>query len=159
VYLGGAMTNLLRGEEIVSSAEGLISAKKQQGEFSLDLTVNTISRINTGGALDFGGSEYREASVSLLEPEKKTPDEPYGWWNLDTGDYLIRFNERIKIPAKGLIMVLPHERLLAAGASHAPISIENLDQNISVPIHVGSAGLKIKQNARVSKAVVISSDR
>ena len=94
------MTNLLKGEEIVSSAEGLISAKKQQGEFSLDLTVNTISLINLGGALDFGGSEYQEASVSLLEPEKKTPDEPYGWWNLDTGDYLIRFNEKIKIPAK-----------------------------------------------------------
>ena len=159
MYLGGAMTNLLKGEEIVSSAEGLISAKKQQGEFSLDLTVNTISHINMGGALDFGGSEYQEASVSLLEPEKKTPDEPYGWWNLDTGDYLIRFNERIKIPAKGLIMILPHERLLAAGASHAPLAVENLDQNICVPIHVGPAGLKIKQNARVSKAVVMSSDQ
>jgi|SRR5271157_285061 len=152
------MTNLLKGEEIVSSAEGFISAKKQQGEFSLDLTVNTISHINMGGALDFGGSEYQEASVSLLKPQKKTSDEPYGWWNLDTGDYLIRFNERIKIPAKGVIMILPHERLLAAGASHAPLAVEDLDENISVPIHVGLAGLKIKQNARVSKAVVLSGE-
>jgi deoxycytidine triphosphate deaminase len=149
------MTNLMKGEEIVSSAEGLISAKKQQSEFSLDLTVNTISLINQGGALDFGGSEYQEASVSLLEPEKKTPDEPYGWWNLDAGDYLIRFNERIKIPANGLIIILPHERLLSAGASHAPIATENLDQNICVPIHIGPAGFKIKQNARVSKAIVL----
>jgi hypothetical protein len=149
------MTNLLKGEEIVSSTEGLISAKKQQGEFSLDLTVNAISRINTGGALDFGGSEYLEASVSLLEPEKKTPDEPYGWWNLDAGDYMIRFNETINIPPRGLIMILPHERLLAAGASHAPIAIEDLDQNVCVPIHVGPSGLKIKQNARVSKAIVL----
>ena len=153
------MTNLMKGEEIVSSAEGLISAKKQQGEFSLDLTVNTISLIDLGGALDFGGSEYQEASVSLLEPEKKTPDEPYGWWNLDTGDYLIRFNERIKIPGNGLIIILPHGRLLAAGASHPPLAIENLDQNISVPIHVGPAGLKIKQNARVSRLIVMSSDQ
>jgi hypothetical protein len=153
------MPNLLKGEEIVSSAEGLISAKKQQGEFSLDLTVNTISLIDLGGELDFGGSEYQEASVSLLEPEKKTPDEPYGWWNLNSGDYLIRFNERIKIPAKGLIIILSHERLLAAGASHASLVTENLDQNISVPIHVGPAGLKIKQNARVSKLIVISAER
>jgi hypothetical protein len=149
------MTNFLRGEEIVSSAEGLISAKKQQGEFSLDLTVKTISHINIGGALDFGGSEYQEASVSLLDPEKKTPDEPYGWWNLDTGDYLIRFNERIKIPTNGLIMIFPHERLLAAGASHAPLAIENLNPNVDVPVHVGPTGLKIKQNARVSKALVL----
>jgi hypothetical protein len=152
------MTNLLKGEQIVSSAEGIISAKKQQGEFSLDLTVNSISRINIGGALDFGGSEYVEALASLLEPEKKTPDEPYGWWNLGPGDYLIRFNERMKIPAKGLILILPHERLLAAGASHAPLAVENLDQETSVPIHVGQAGLRIKQNARVSKAVVLSCD-
>jgi hypothetical protein len=152
------MTNLLKGEEIVSSAEDLISAKKQQGEFSLDLTVKTISRIDMGGALDFGGSEYQEASVSLLEPEKKTPEEPYGWWNLDAGDYLLRYNERIKIRAQGLIMILPHERLLAAGASHATVAIENLDQNVSVPIHVGPAGLKIKENARVSKAIVMSAE-
>ncbi len=152
------MRNLLKGEEIVSSAEGLISAKKQLGEFSLDLTVQSISLINLGGSLDFGGSEYEDASVSLLKPEKRTPDEPYGWWNLEPGDYLIRYNERIKIPPKGLLIILPHERLLAAGASHAPLAIENLDQNVSVPIHVGPAGLKIKQNARVSKVVVLSGE-
>ncbi len=150
------MTNLLRGAEIVSSTDGLISAKKQQGECSLDLTVNTISLIDLGGSLDFGGSEYQEASASLLEPEKKTPDEPYGWWNLNTGDYLIRFNETIKIPSNGLILIFPHDRLLAAGASHAPLALENLSQSVCVPIHVGPAGLKIKQNARVSKAVVLS---
>jgi hypothetical protein len=149
------MTNFLKGAEIVASSEGLISAKKQQGEFSLDLTVKSISLIESGGSLDFGGSEYQEASSSLLEPEKKTPDESYGWWNLGGGDYLIRYNESIKIPSQGLIMILPHERLLAAGASHSPLVVDQLDQNVRVPIHVGRAGLKIKENARVSKAVVL----
>lgn len=87
------MKNLLKGEEIVPSVEGLISAKKQQGEFSLDLTVQSISLINLGGSLDFGGNEYQEASDALLEPKKKTPDEPYGWWTLEPGDYLIRYND------------------------------------------------------------------
>jgi hypothetical protein len=148
------MINLLKGDEIVSSTYGLISAKKQQSAFSLDLTVNSISIVHRGGALDFGGSEYQEASVSLIEPEKKTPDEPYGWWNLGPGDYLIRYNEKIEI--QGLIMILPHERLLAAGASHAQFAVQNLDQSIVVPIHVGAQGLRIKENARVSKAVVLS---
>jgi hypothetical protein len=152
------MTNLLKGEEIVSSAEGLISAKKQQGELSLDLTVKSISLVNVGGSLDFGGSEYQEASSSLLDPQKKTPDEPYGWWSLDAGDYLIRYNESIKTPTQGLIMILPHERLLAAGAAHSPLAVDQLDQNVCVPIHVGPTGLKIKENARVSKAVVLSGE-
>ena len=150
------MTNLLKGEEIVSSADGLVSAKKQQGEFSLDLTVRSISVVDLGGALDFGGSEYQEAPSSFLEPEKKTPDEPYGWWILAAGDYLIRYNERIKIPGNGLIIIFPHERLLAAGASHSPSVVENLDENVCVTIHVGPQGLKIKQNARVSKVAVLS---
>ncbi len=149
------MISLLKGEEFVSSAQGLISAKKQQGEFSLDLTVASISIINMGGALDFGGSEYQEASASPLEPKKKTPDEPYGWWNLPAGSYLIRYNERIKVPFKGLVMILPHERLLAAGASHATLMVEILDENVCMPIQVGAQGLNIKENARVSKAVVL----
>lgn len=151
------MGNLLKGTEIVSSAEGLISAKKQQGEFSFDLTVNAISIVNRGGSLDFGGSEYQEASISFVEPEKKTPDEPYGWWDLDVGVYLIFYNEKIKIPPGGLIMVLPHQRLLAAGASHSTLILENFDQKTCVPIHIGLEGLKIKQNARVSKAIVLMS--
>jgi hypothetical protein len=152
------MTNLMKGAEIVYLGEGLISAKKQQSGFSLDLTVNSVSLINSGGSLDFGGSEYQEAAASILEPVKKTSDEPYGWWNLDEGDYLIRYNESIKIAGKGLIMIVPHERLLAAGASHAPAIVESLYQDISMPIHVGPAGLKIKENARVSKAVVLLSE-
>jgi hypothetical protein len=152
------MTNLMKGAEIVSLAEGLISAKKQQSGFSLDLTVNSISLINSGGSLDFGGSEYQEASASILEPVKKTPNEPYGWWNLDAGDYLIRYNESIKIAGEGLILIVPHERLLAAGASHTTSIIENLDKNVCVPIHVGPVGLKIKENARLSKAIALSGD-
>ncbi|MGB6065736.1 MAG: hypothetical protein WBG50_13105 [Desulfomonilaceae bacterium] len=149
------MANLLKGAEIVGLAEGLISGKKQQGEFSLDLTVQAISIVKRGGSLDFGGSEYQEASISLLEPEKKTHDEPYGWWDLDAGDYLIFYNEKIRIQPGGLIMILPHQRLLAAGASHSPLILENLNQKTCVQIHLGLEGLKIKQNARVSTAIIL----
>ena len=48
------MANLISGDQIASWAGGLISAKKQQGEFSLDLTVHSISMVKLAGALDFG---------------------------------------------------------------------------------------------------------
>ena len=68
------MFQLMTGEEIVTLTKELISGKKQQGAFSVDLTVKEIRKIDAGGALDFGGSEFQEASTTLLDPEKKSAD-------------------------------------------------------------------------------------
>ena len=135
------MTGLLSGNELISLFQGLISAKKQQGAFSMDLTVRSISRITAGGSLDFGGGEYQEAATETLEPVKKTPEEPYGWWNLKAGKYLIRFNENIQPSEKAVIIILPHERLLAAGGSHSPVAVESVDEGLCVPLEVGEEGL------------------
>ncbi len=151
-----SMTSLVAGSELVSLVHGFISAKKQQGAFSIDLTVRGISRVKSGGSLDFGGSEYKEASVETLDPVKETPDEPYGWWNLSPGKYLIRYNETLAHREKTLIMILPHERLLAAGGSHPPLVVQNLDEGICVTLEVGQEGLAIKENARVSKALAFT---
>ncbi|MEJ2715767.1 MAG: dCTP deaminase [Deltaproteobacteria bacterium] len=144
----------MKGTEILSLSAGLISEKKQVGSFSVDLTVRSLSRASTGGSLDFGGGEYTEAEAVNLEPEKSSPEEPYGWWRLEHGNYLVRFNESISLPAKGLIMIVPHERLLAAGGSHPAVFVERLDQSICLPLQVGPEGLAVKENARLSKAAV-----
>ena len=144
----------MKGTEILSMTAGLISEKKQVGPFSVDLTVQSVSRASTGGSLDFGGGEYTEAEAVTLQPEKSSPEEAYGWWRLELGNYLVRFNESISPPAKGLIMIVPHERLLAAGGSHPVLLVERLDQSICLPLQVGPEGLSIKENARLSKATV-----
>ncbi|MFC1835780.1 hypothetical protein ACFL2Q_13790 [Thermodesulfobacteriota bacterium] len=148
------MKNILSGDAIIEATEGFISAKKQLRSFTLDLTARSISRIITGGSLDFGGSEYGEAYTEPVEPVKKSPDEPYGWWNLDRGNYIVRFNEKIKPGADAGIMICPHERLAAAGASHSAILVETLDDAVCVTLSIGPGGLAIKENARLSTAMV-----
>jgi hypothetical protein len=147
------MTAFMTGADLISMAEGLISAKKQQGAFSLDLTVSSVSQVKSGGSLDFGGSEFHKADLEPITPEKKSPDEPYGWWKLVSGRYLLKFNERLKPSKETVIMILPHERLVAAGGVHPPLLVEELDENLCVLLLVGPEGLSIKENARVSKAV------
>jgi hypothetical protein len=149
------MFQFMTGEEMIALTSKLISAKKQQGAFSLDLTVNEIRKIDQGGALDFGGSEFQEASTTLLKPEKKSAEEPYGWWKLGEGHHLIKFNEKIDLKNQGLILIFPHIRLLAAGGSH-PCIIADIDKDIRVLLIVGIHGLSIKENARVSKALVLA---
>ena len=150
------MFQLMTGQEIVALTSELISAKKQQGAFSVDLTVKEIRKVDAGGALDFGGSEFQEASTTLVEPEKKSTEEPYGWWKLGQGNYLMKFNEKIDLKNQGVIMIFPHSRLLAAGGSHPPIMIDDPSEDIQIVLGVGAQGLAIKQNARVSKALVLA---
>ena len=150
------MFHFMTGEEIVALTTKLISAKKQQGAFSLDLTVSEIRKVDSGGALDFGGSEFQEASATLLKPEKKSADEPYGWWKPEPGNYLMKFNEKIDLKNHGVIIIFPHSRLLVAGGSHPPVAIDEPGGDIQVLLSVGVEGLAIKENARVSKALVLS---
>ncbi len=150
------MFQFMTGEQIIALITGSISAKKQQGPISLDLTVNEILKIAQGGALDFGGSEFQEASTTLLKPEKKSAEEPYGWWKLGEGHYLIKFNEKIDLKNHGLVLIFPHKRLLAAGGSHPCVAIEDAHEEIQVLLIVGVHGLSIKENARVSKALVLA---
>ncbi|MEW6350819.1 MAG: dCTP deaminase [Thermodesulfobacteriota bacterium] len=148
------MTTVLAGEEIVLCAQGLISAKKQQGPAWIDLTVKGVSSLVAGGSLDFGGSEYQAGTEEALSPEKKDTEEPYGWWNLDAGTYLLQFNETIPSAEGRVVLIVPHERLLAAGCSHGTVVVARLDGSVTVPLHVGPEGLSIKENARVSKALL-----
>lgn len=150
------MTSLVRGSAIAAQAMGMISEKKQLGTHSIDLTVQSISRVESGGSLDFGGSEFSGAITVELQPVKKKTDEEYGWWQLPGGVYLIKFNETIAAPGGGLVIILPHERLVAAGSAHAAIAVEMLDGDVSILMEVSMAGLSIKENARISKALVFA---
>jgi hypothetical protein len=150
------MIGLIDAAHLVSLAEGLISAKKQQGPFTLDLTVRHVSVVESGGALDFGGSELREASTSALVPEKKAREEEFGWWNLGPGTYLVTFNETLTRAKPGVILIFPHKRLLAAAGWHPSVVLEKLDHEVRVPLQVGTHGLALKQNARVSRAIMLA---
>jgi hypothetical protein len=149
------MPTLLTGAKIASLTHGLISAKKQEHGFSLDLTARKIERIDKAGALDFGGSEYSEASATLITPEKKTSSDNYGWWKLGPASYFVYFNEKLGIEKSSVLLVVPHERLVRAGASHAELLLDRLDENTRALLVVSVIGLEIKENARLSRAIVV----
>lgn len=141
------------GNAIANTAEGVISTKKQVGTHWLDLTVKGIASIRRGGALDFGGSEYEEASTEDIAAVKESSDEKYGWWTLEPGTYCVRFNEAVTDDG-AMVCVFPHPRLLAAGGAHPATVVEKVDDDFVQTLWVGSGGLRIKENARISRALV-----
>jgi hypothetical protein len=74
------------------------------------------------------------------------------WWTLDAGQYLLEYNESVAVD-DATLTVQTREELLRRGAFHPTIHVETLD---TVPLAVGGAGLKLKENARVSTVVDVT---
>lgn len=125
-----------------------------------DLTVGEIHTFDGPGKLDFSNDERDIPDSTKLEPEKKQPDDKYGWWQLDPGVYKIRMNEKVNIPNDLVGMAFPRSSLLRMGAY-----IENAawDAGYSGPgeflLKVDNPeGIEIKENARVNQLVFLHMD-
>lgn len=81
-----------------------------------------------------------------VETERRDPDDDYGWWNLDGGQYLVEYNERLAA-AEAMFVLQPHRALVERGAFHPTLHLNDLPR---IPVSVPSGGVRIKENARVS---------
>lgn len=144
------------GQQIFNLLDGTIYEKKQVEDSGVYLTVNKIFALKSGGEMDFGGSEYKEGEKGEMEPVKRTPDDKYGWWNLDPGEYLIEFNESPQevLIQERLVIMEPAEILTKNGVFH-PVKIIDEKGAIRTTFFVGRNGIKIKENARISKLIVV----
>jgi len=85
----------------------------------------------------------------------KEGEDEHGWWSLSSGIYLIELNEKVD-PIEGLGLMSPHPNLLKAGCTHSTLFVHEWKGEYILPINVGSKGLDIKENAKVSKLMVLA---
>ncbi|MBX0304395.1 dCTP deaminase [Haloarcula salinisoli] len=114
----------------------------------VDLTVAEVYEVAAPGRIDFGGGELEPAETVPHKSEKRDPDDDYEWWSLGAGQYLIEYNE--SLTGEATVTVQPRTELLERGATHPTLHVEALPR---LPLTVGGAGLKLKENARVSTIV------
>ncbi len=148
----------LEGDDVRRFLEGIISPKKQQHHYETDLTAGTVFEVTGGGAVDFGGSEERVAERREVQPEKKSSDDDYGWWELAEGSYIVQFNERPALHDNHIGFIQPHERLVRAGATHPSFYFREARDQLETLIVVGKGGIHIKENARISKCLILQTD-
>ena len=128
----------------------IVHAPSQSHEGGFDLTVADVSEVVEPGRVDFGGGELEPAGVVPHKRDRRDPDDDYAWWSLGAGQYLVEFNE--SLTGEATVTLQPRTELLERGASHPTLHVESLPR---VPLSVGGAGLKLKENARVSTVVAI----
>jgi len=149
---------LIKGEALLNFVSNTISDKKQLYQDCINLTVKSIYEIKTKGKVDFGGSEFNLGDRREIKPVKINADDKYGWWDLEQSDYIILFNEKVNIKEGFIGFLQPLERLIVNGATHENVFIPSRIDKVEVNLRVGKAGIKIKENARISNLIIFKTD-
>lgn len=133
-------------DDVRDRIENLVYEPVQVHDEGIDLTVSAMYEVEEPGQIDFGGDELEDADLAPVGTEKRDPDDDYEWWDLEAGQYVLQHNEFLA--GEGTLWVQPRNELLARGASHPTVRVnEHLPL---LPLSVGGAGLGVKENARVS---------
>jgi hypothetical protein len=130
--------------ELLDAVDGIVHEPTQvRDDGGVDLTVTEVYEVDHPGRVDFGGGELERAG---LDPHPRvwrdTADE-YQWWHLDAGTYLLEYNESLA----GEALLQPRTEVIERGGAHPTLRVTDLPH---VPLTVGGAGLRLKENARVS---------
>ncbi|MFB6298814.1 MAG: dCTP deaminase [Halobacteriales archaeon] len=135
-------------DDLRDALDGIVHAETQESAIGIDLTVAEIYDIDGPGRIDFGGGELEPADISPHDRTWRNPDDDYQWWHLDAGQYLIEYNERFTDDIIGVLE--PRPAMLERGVSHPTVHVQALPR---IPLAVGDGGVRIKENARVSRLV------
>lgn len=156
---------MVKGESLFNKVEYIINTSKQVFDDHIYLSVKNLYTLENPGSVDFGGSEYKPGKIVAVLPvndqerkKKKENKKDYPWWNCSSGQYLMEINESW-IPTEGMYGYLtPAPMLLRNNTFHPqlffPLTAENLDNYRYIPLTVGSPGINIKKNARVSSLYI-----
>jgi deoxycytidine triphosphate deaminase len=142
-------------DAIAAHVRGLVHLDTQRAPKGLDLTVDAVFRTTGHGQLDFGGSEYQAAPREPIAPTCDAPEDDYGWWTLETGAYIIRYNESLVLEGDQQAVVSPLERTLHAGAHHGSFVLDDDRAPLETLLVVSRMGCRLKENCRVSRLVVL----
>ncbi|MEF8851247.1 MAG: dCTP deaminase [Haloarculaceae archaeon] len=138
--------------DLAAFVEGIVHEPTQTDGRGLDLTVTEVYEIGEAGRVDFGGGELEPADLAAHDRQYRNADDDYQWWHLDAGQYLLTYNESLAVPDDTVAVVQTRDAVRARGAFHPTLRTAQLGH---VPLSVGGAGLRLKENARVSTLVGI----
>ncbi|SEH11146.1 hypothetical protein SAMN04487967_0217 [Natronorubrum sediminis] len=134
------------------AVDNLVYEPTQVHDHGIDLTVGALYEVAEPGSIDFGGDELEDAGLEPVSTELRQPDDEYGWWNLESGQYVLQHNEFLTDVEEPLYLQ-PRNELLARGGSHPSVWVAS--HLPLLPLSVADGGLRLKENARVSTLVEV----
>jgi hypothetical protein len=136
---------------VAEQLDGLVHLDTQRADTGIDLTVDAVYRTTGHGQLDFGGSEFQEATRETLTPVLDDPDDDYAWWTLEEGAYVVAFNESLRLGDGQSAVLRPLERTILAGAHHPAFTLTEDRDPLHTLLLVTRMGCRLKENCRLTR--------
>lgn len=146
--------NLIQRQKLITD---YVNLEHQLTPNGFDLTVESIFKFHTAGSLDFSNKERKIPEGKEILPQKKNPQDKFGWWNLKKGVYKIRTNETVNLSSDLVALAFTRTSLLRMGAftQHGVWDAGFVGKGEFVLAVENPKGIKIKQNARVAQLVFL----
>ncbi|MCK5661145.1 MAG: deoxyuridine 5'-triphosphate nucleotidohydrolase [Methanosarcinales archaeon] len=125
--------------------EGLIDESVQVQPNGIEMTLQSVDKITTPGAVAFDNSERVISDCTPM------PFDEDGWLHLEKGIYKIKFNEIVNIPTDIAALAKPRSSLIRCGATleTAVWDAGYSGRSESMMVVYNDDGFRIKKDARV----------
>jgi dUTP pyrophosphatase len=135
--------------------QNYIDLEKQLTPNGFDLTVESIFEFVEEGYLDFSNKERKIPQEKVILPEKKNPQDKFGWWSLKKGAYKIRTNEIINLSSNLVALCFSRTSLLRMGAfsQHGVWDAGFKGKGEFILVVENPYGIMLKQNCRIAQLV------
>ncbi len=135
--------------------ENYINLDKQLTPNGFDISVESVSKFESAGALDFSNSERVVPSGIEIMPQKKKTDDKYGWWSLQKGAYKVRTNEVVNLSNNLSALAFSRTSLLRMGAftQNGVWDAGFKGKGEFILVVQNPRGVELKQNARLIQLV------
>ena len=158
------MLNKKQIQQLISEQNlitGYINIEKQLTPNGFDLTVGKIFEFDAGGALDFSNNERVLPQGKEIIPQKRNPEDTYGWWKLARGAYKVMTNETVAVPNNMLALGLSRTSLLRMGAftQNGVWDAGFKGRSEFILVVENPFGITIKENARIVQLVLFAVEK
>ena len=120
----------------------------------LTLTILDVTQIMGEGRIGPGEGEDGEAR-RIKRPSRKSSSDPAGYWDLTQGAYWVTFNEEVRIPEKGCLILQPHPALMINGLWHPTLLVRDWAELSGILLVVTARGVRIMETAPISIGFII----
>ena len=135
--------------------EGFIDLEKQLTPNGFDITIASIARFVSAGAVDFSNKERLIPAADIIEPRKRNETDGYGWWQLARGSYKVKTNEKVNLPSSLTALGFTRTSLLRMGAftQNGVWDAGFKGKGEFILVVDNPSGIEIKENARIVQLV------
>ncbi|MFW6056372.1 MAG: deoxyuridine 5'-triphosphate nucleotidohydrolase [Chloroflexota bacterium] len=128
--------------------EGLTDADTQIQSCGVDLTVRSVARYATAGAVDFDNSQRMLSDTEAIEWVNE-------WSDLPAGAYRIVYNEKVNLPPDLMALVYPRSSLMRCGATvHTAVWDPGYSgRGAALLVVHNPQGFRLRRGARVAQLV------